>query len=250
MTRVLSSARMRRRLIWGGLFLAVAGMVAGLIVLFPSPKPPEAEKMTTIEGDVVKQDKPRAFSPRKAEILAVAQQFVQTAVRRHNTAQSWDLVCPSLKHGYTRAAWAKGDIPVVPFPVAFGRWRVGYSFEKEVDLQVALFPPKNSQQRATVFDLTLERCNASGRHQWLVAEFMPAPAPGGDFGDRRSRIGFKNDPTVTPPKRASTLYLFLPLGIFGLLVATIGAFVVRSWRSRRTYNAYVRERQMSSTRPS
>jgi hypothetical protein len=241
---------MRRRLIWGGLFLAVAGVVAGLIVLFPSPKPLEAEKMTTIEGDVVKQEKAKPFNPRKNEILHVAQQFVWTAVRRHHTADSWDLVCPSLKQGYTRASWAKGDIPVVPFPVAFGRWRVGYSLESEVDLQVALFPPKSSTQKATVFDLTLEPCNAKGPNHWLVAEFVPAPGPGGDFGDRRARIGVASDPPPPPTKRASTYYLFVPLGIFGLLVATVGAFGIRSLRSRRAYKAYFRDRQMSSTRPS
>jgi len=250
MTRLLSSARMRRRLIWGGLFLALAGGVAGLIIAFPSPKPLEAEKMTTIEGDLVEQEKPRAFNPRRNEILNVAQQFVFTAVRRRHTASSWDLVCPSLKQGYTRASWAKGDIPVVPFPVAFGRWRVGYSLQTEVDIQVALFPPKQSRQHATVFDLTLERCNPKGPHHWLVAQFVPAPGPGGDFGDRRARIGFRNDVPPQPPKRASTLYLFVPLGIFGLLLATIGAFGFRSWRSRRMYKAYFRERQMSSTRPS
>jgi len=243
---------MRRRLMWSGLFLAVAGAVAGAIILFPSPDPLEGEKMTTIEGDVVKEEKPRAFNPRKNEILQIAQQFVWTAVRRNHTEQSWDLVCPSLKEGYTRASWAKGDIPVVPFPVAFGRWRVGYSLETEVDLQVALFPPKHSRQRATVFDLTLERCSPKGPNHWLVAQFVPAPGPGGDFGDRRARVGVKTavQQRPRPAKRASTLYLLVPLGIFGLLLGTIGAFVFRSWRSRRMYKAYFRERQISSTRPS
>lgn len=243
---------MRRRLLWGGVFVLIAGSVAGLIVAFPSPGPPKGSEMTTIEGDIVEAQKAKPFSPRKGEILGIAQKFVFTAVTRHNVADSWDLVCPSLKKGYTRKSWAKGDIPVVPFPVKFGRWRVGYSFEKEVDLQVALFPPKKSGQRPTVFDLTVERCNPRGSSHWLVAQFAPAPGPGGDFGERRTRFGNLTPAgkPPTPPKRTGTVWLLLPAGIFALLVGALAALGIRSLRTRRAYRAYFRDRQISSSRPS
>jgi hypothetical protein len=250
--RLLSSARMRRRLLWGGLFALVAGGVAGLVLLFPSPPPPKEAEMTTIEGDVVKIPKAHAFYPREGKILEVAQQFVATAVTRKHTADSWDLVCPSLKKGYTRKSWAKGDIPVVPFPVATGKWRLGYSFAHEVDLQVALFPPKKSEVRPAVFDLTLSRCKQDGVRRWLVSSFVPAPGPGGDAGSRSSRFSFLNPtgPPPPPPKRSGTIWLLLPAGIFSLLLLAVGVIGFRSWRSRQLYRAYFRERQISSTRPS
>src|SRR5215210_25484 len=250
--RLLSSARMRRRLLWGGLFAAIAGCVAALVVLFPSPPPPEEAKMTTIEGDIVKSEKPLPFTPRKGRILQVAQQFVATAVTRKHTADSWNLVCPSLKKGYTRRSWAKGDIPVVPFPVAFGRWRLGYSFAREVDLQVALFPPKKSQLRPTVFDLTVSHCKREGAREWLVSAFVPAASPTGDFGSSKSRFSFLNPSEEPPPptNRTGTVWLLLPGGIFSLLLLTVGVIGFRSWRGRRVYRAYFRDRQISSTRPS
>ena len=208
--------------------------------------------MTTIEGDIVKSEKPLPFTPRKGRILQVAQQFVATAVTRKHTADSWNLVCPSLKKGYTRRSWAKGDIPVVPFPVAFGRWRLGYSFAREVDLQVALFPPKKSQLRPTVFDLTVSHCKREGAREWLVSAFVPAASPTGDFGSSKSRFSFLNPSEEPPPptNRTGTVWLLLPGGIFSLLLLTVGVIGFRSWRSRQLYRAYFRDRQISSTRPS
>src|SRR5581483_89040 len=120
----------------------------------------------------------------------LAQQFVATAVARKHVASSYDLVCPEMKEGYTREKWASGDIPVVPFPVYFGKWRLSYSFDTEVDVQVALFARPKAKLRPVIFDLTVHPCGKSQGKRWLVSSFIPTPSLSGDFGSssRSSRL--------------------------------------------------------------
>ena len=231
----------------------MAGVVAGLIVAFPSPGKRAGEK-TSPGGDVVKQGKPAAFAPRQAEVLLLAQRFVATAVARKNVDASWEMVCPEMKQGFTREKWAKGNIPVVPFPVSVGKWRLAYSLENEVDVQVALFAKPKAKMRPVVFDLTVQPCGTASGKRWLVSSFIPVPSASGDFGARTSRlnpfgIGTKNPKPL--PNHASSSWLILPGGIVGGTFALVlGILLYRSIRGRRAYAAYVRERQMSSSRPS
>ena len=46
---------------------------------------------------------------------AVRDRFVATAVLRVDTVCSYDLVTETLRQGLSRAAWAGGTIPVIPF---------------------------------------------------------------------------------------------------------------------------------------
>jgi hypothetical protein len=105
-------------------FIVVAAvvLVAGLAVRYqtlnhgqtvyhtPGPNP-----FTASEADYGK------VIPLPAEAQRTAKQFITMAVLRRDTAASYDLVTPKFRTGYTRAAWAKGAIPVQPFPSsAFG----------------------------------------------------------------------------------------------------------------------------------
>jgi hypothetical protein len=247
---------MRRRLLWFGGFVLVAAVVAGVVIAFPHPDK-RAGEATKPGGDVVVPDKPKAFAPRSAQVLGVARQFVLTAVARKHVATSYDLVCPELKQGFTRARWAKGEIPVVPFPVFFGKWRVSYSFVNEVDLQVALWPKPKTKLKPAVFDLTMQPCGTAGK-RWLVSAMIPVSSPSGDY-NVSSRAGGQFNPfgigTQDPkplPNHASTTWLLAPVGIVGgMVILVLGFFGVRTLRGRRAYAAYVREqRQMSSSRPS
>jgi hypothetical protein len=248
----------RRRLLWTGGFLALAGGAAALIVAFPSPGSRPEDK-TSPGGTLVPQDKPIKFAPQQKEMLALAQQFVSTAVARKHVEDSWELVCPSMKHGYTRTTWAKGDIPVVPFAFVFGKWRLSYSFQTEVDLQVALFAKRQAHIPPIVFDLTLQPCGKADKDsgkQWLVASFIPTPSATGDYpssGTTRQAnpfaIGTKNPKPL--PHHASGAWLLIPGGIVGgMLFLVLGFLGLRSIRGKRAYAAYVRERQISSSRPS
>jgi len=48
-------------------------------------------------------------------IEPVVRRFVATAVERRDPGASFALVTPELRQGMTRAEWATGNIPVVPF---------------------------------------------------------------------------------------------------------------------------------------
>src|SRR4051812_29401018 len=129
---MLSSPRKRRRLYLVGGFFLLAAVVAGLVVAFPHPGRQAGEE-TKPGGDIVLPEKVKAFGPRSNEVLSTARQFVMTAVARKHVDTSYDLVCPGLKQGFTRSRWAKGEIPVVPYPVYYGKWRVSYSLQSEVN---------------------------------------------------------------------------------------------------------------------
>jgi hypothetical protein len=244
---------MRRRLAWTGGFVLVAGVVAVLIVAFPSPGKRAGEKLSP-GGDIVKQEKPKSFAPEAGEVIGVARRFVMTAVARKHVEDSWELVCPEMKQGFTREKWAKGDIPVVPFPVFSGKWRLSYAVASEIDVQVALFARPKSRLKPVVFDLTVQPCGQANGRRWLVSSFIPTPSASGDFGSRASRynpfgIGTKNPKPL--PNHTSSTWLLLPAGIVGgTLFVVLGILGIRSIRGRRAYAAYVRERQMSSSRPS
>ena len=132
-------------------------------------------------------DKPLPAVPRVAEPVAdqsaltpdvrrVATAFVMTAVARQNTGASWELLDPTYsgKSEYTKATWAKGDIPVVP---------TGYPFRQEdVKLSVkgvypdsilldALIIPRN-HARAKTFDLSLKAHGSGANRGWLVDYWM------------------------------------------------------------------------------
>jgi hypothetical protein len=234
--------------------MLLAGLVAGLIVAFPSPGPPKGAELRP-GGELVPPNIPLAFGPRHQEVLTLAQSFILTAVARKNVEDSWELVCPEMKQGYTRASWAKGDIPVVPFPVSFGKWHLNYSFKEEIDLQVALYAKPKKNLNPIVFDLTVQPCGKGSSKRWLVASFIPTPSAGGDFSTRATRFNPKDPNRYSPfaigtkepvplPNRASGTWLLLPGGIvFGVLLIVLGALGIRGYRGKRAYSAYVRERQ-------
>jgi hypothetical protein len=244
---------MRRRLAWAGAFMLFAALVVWVMVAFPSPEPPKEARVSNVPADVVKAEKPRPFDPHERDVLGAARKFIATAVARRHVEDSWDLVAPSLKQGFTKKTWAKGDIPVVPYPVDVARWRVGYSFQNEIDLQVALFAKPKEKMRPVVFDMTLRRSRSSGRDRWLVSSFVPAAAVDGD-----SRSGLNRFNTWTAADRevdpglahSGTTWLLLPAGIFAMLLVVLAALGLRSWRAARIYRAYIRERQTSSSIPS
>jgi hypothetical protein len=241
---------------WAGGFFALAAVVAIAVVVFPSPGKRAGEK-TSPGGELVDQGTPASFAPKRDEVLGLAQQFVATAVARKNVASSFDMVCPDMKDGFTRQKWAKGNIPVVPFPVYSGKWRLSYSLSNEIDLQVALYAKPKAKMQPVVFDLTMQPCGKENGKRWLVESFIPTPSKGTDFGSR-SPMKDPNNPfgigTSNPkplPHQASNTWLLVPVAaVGGLLILVLGFFGIRGVRGRRAYAAHVRERQISNSRPS
>jgi hypothetical protein len=102
-----------------------------------------------------------------------------------------------------------------------------------------------------VFDLTLQRFKGrDGSARWLVSSFLPAGSSGDDTGSGRLNPFAIGTQEPGPASHTSSTWLFLPLGIFGSLLLVLVVLGIRGWRGARIYRAHVRERQISSSRPS
>ncbi|HEV8603183.1 MAG TPA: hypothetical protein VGQ68_07265 [Gaiellaceae bacterium] len=244
--KLLASPRKRRRAAWLVGMLVVAAGLAGLVMLLPDRHEPfEAPsgrgQAPPKQEHTVKRTRRELRGP-----LDVAAQFVATAVARKHTGESWKLIAPTYPgvEGFTKKTWAKGTIPVQPFPVDKARWREDYSFKNEVGLQVALFPPRGSEVRATVFNIDLAAVGKGKHRRWLVENFGPAGASNITTSVApRSAGGF---PNLGPGKRTGsgrlgTGWILVPVGILGLvLLLPLGlgiAYMVRVRRAEREFSA-------------
>ncbi len=175
---MLSSPRLRRRLLWAGTGLAGLAAVAVASVLWPraEPEPLPADAAGPVL-EISAEDPPevRLTAAARARVLSVAQRFVTTAVVRDGVGESWELTHADLRQGMTRQEWSSGDIPVVPYPVDTARWRLGYSQEGVVGLEVYLLPAAGSTTRPMIFDMELK----ADEERWLVSNWAPRVAPGG-----------------------------------------------------------------------
>ena len=106
-----------------------------------------------------------------AAAIDTARTFVRAAVLRENPAASWDLVTPQMRSGFTRTAWASGNIPVTPFPKAdMGRvlFKVERSRARDILLEVEISSTNVNVQAA--FD-NLEMIPVGSN--WRVKYFAP-----------------------------------------------------------------------------
>ena len=108
-------------------------------------------------------------------VLAVVRQFVRTAVARHNTVRSYDLVHPEMRGSLTRRQWASGNIPVVNYPVD-GDITVEprYVEPNEVLLEVGLTPTPGRGLAPLAFLIGLKRVLSGDASRWLVFYWVPS----------------------------------------------------------------------------
>lgn len=161
--------RWRGRLLTAGAVLLAVGGLAFVVARYSEPssssEPAPAFRDTT---QVVDQ---KAFDNEARE---VAGDFILTAVARRNTGASWALLDPTFpgREGYTKATWAQGDIPVIPFPGAEraqARFRVTFASKNQLTVEVALVPRKGEP---AIFDLGLRRRGKGANQRWLVDYWM------------------------------------------------------------------------------
>ena len=167
-----ASARLRRRLAWGGIGLAALVVLVLVLVLGPNRNAP-VEHFSSTPAQVAK---PEVEAPLAQEARRVAIRFIQTAVARENLEEGWTLVGPNLRGGLTRERWITGANPVVPYPVDkldVAPYKVDESFETSALLEVALLPRKGSGVRAQVFFLQLRRLGSGENARWVVDNWVP-----------------------------------------------------------------------------
>jgi hypothetical protein len=224
--KLLASYRWRRRLArLAGVALAVAAVVA-VVVLWPNTAPNEQQAPSTVKVRIEKEPKPvRLKAPDKKDALDVVTRFVYTAVARKHVDRSWKLVAPELRAGFTRRQWATQDIPVVPFPAQSARWRLEYSDERGVGFSIALFPTRQSHQRAQVFLVGLHTLGNGTRQHWVIDNWQPAPSQGlqpvsGGPGGGAGGVLEQTSPDVNRFAKSteSPAWLLLPLGFLSLII--------------------------------
>jgi hypothetical protein len=162
-----------RILLWVGSLTLIAGIVFFMVRFLDNA---DEETLPPIPA----APKPASNAKLDQDARVVAGKFILTAVARKNLAQSWKLVHPSLKQGFTLAQWKRGEIPVTPYPVASlkeARFKVDESTPNSITLGVVLVPKPGAKVRTQEFMLGLRKVgNGTGRH-WLVDYWMPDWAP-------------------------------------------------------------------------
>jgi hypothetical protein len=98
---------------------------------------------------------------------------VPAAVERRNPARALPLVTPALRAGISRAAWDRGNLPVIPYDARgkhFHGWTLDYSLQREVSVDVMLQPAATEKRGAIAFTAVFKR----DRGRWLVDAFFQA----------------------------------------------------------------------------
>jgi hypothetical protein len=234
MRRLLASSRFRRRSVWLAVCLAVAGTVAFVGIHFSNTGHRVPQRFTTQKPKLVaKSPKADVFTnAERRAVRAVAVRFIESAVYRKNVADSFAITTSGLRQGASRAEWATGTIPIVPYPakaVQTVRWRVDYSYADEVGLKVAFYPKPASRADRQIFDIALQNHGTAAAPHWLVSYWAPSGGVQLSRADPRAR-----SIEATPPKAAlGAIWLVVPIGIIvGGLVGVVAVVIVRG-RIRR-----------------
>ena len=195
-----------------------------------------ADNIETFSGgkaDIFVAPKPHTLT--KAERVAVdsvAKQFVESAVARDHPERAYEIVNADMRGGLTRKQWAKGEIPVVPYPVARVIWKVEYSNTDAVGLAVKIYPTKAAQLKPTVFSMSLVPIRVGDDNRWLVSSWAPrAGSPSAIGGPPRGGGASQDAERISPT--ASVLWLLVPVVLICLVFVIPVVFLLRERRITR-----------------
>ncbi len=210
MGKWLSSARFRRRLSWLSAVGLLVGAIAVAVVLLPSSKP-KHEVFTKAPVKVYRSPHAVPLDRNgRAEVVFAASNFIKTAVRRVHVASSWEMTDPSLRQGFTRQQWAKGAIPVVPYPAAgIRQLSIDWSYRDDVALDIVLAPTPGSGLPPKSFMIELKRSGGAAHHRWLVASW----APQGVSEASMQAESAKSQGPIPAATGLSSHWLLLPAGL-------------------------------------
>jgi hypothetical protein len=173
----LSSPRFQRRFVWiSGLVLVVGGLAALIAFVWTGPKE-KPVAFTPKPAQVTPKEKTVPFDPRAKEI---GERFIETAVQRKNLEESYRLVAPSMRDGFTLEQWKTGRIPVIPYPADTSRAapvKIDYSYKNKALLVVLLLPKHGVDMKPQTFLLGLSAFGRGKNRHWLVDYWAPFGAP-------------------------------------------------------------------------
>src|SRR5215210_5920000 len=244
------------------MFVAPIVPLVYLGVHYSTPGNPGAPTGPAVALPGYEQPEPAQFTKDKQQqVSRVLKGFISTAVVRRNVARSWDLAAPSLKEGFTRRQWNRGDLPVVPYPAAnkgLGRWSfVQYSYTDTVGLEVFLFPRPGSGYSALTADVELVKGN-DGRWRvdyWMPKKFHGPPAVSAEAkakakpkrpvhakaAGKRSAPERRAAPALPEPPTPSRLWWIVPIALVSFIVLAPISIIAGIWyRNRRAEREYFR----------
>jgi hypothetical protein len=249
--------------------LVVAAPLIYLGVHFSNPGDKGAATGPLVNEPGYTQPKRAPFTKAKQrEVRRVLREFILTAVDRQDVGRSWDIAAPSLREGFTKKQWSRGDLPVVPYPAAnkgLGRWSfVQYSYADTIGLEVFLFPKPGSGWSAMTADVELVKGH-DGKWRvdyWMPKKFHGPPAlakakPSAKQKAKAEKAKAKAkatthraagkrrvaspQPTPIGTPKPSRAWWILPIAVLSLIVLAPLAIVVNSWyRNRRAERDYLR----------
>ncbi len=171
------SRKVVRLLPWAAGLVLVAGIVAVLVAYLGNTGKSLDLPRSNRPAQIVKKEKTVPF---EQAARRVAERFILTAVARRHLAESWTLVAPSMKRGFTLAQWKTGAIPVVPYPADPANAapvKIDYSYKDRALLEIALFPRKGVKVKPQLFFLGLHAYGKGKQRRWLVDYWAPRSAP-------------------------------------------------------------------------
>jgi len=167
--------------------------------------------------------------------------FVPSAIGRKDSAASWPLVTAKMRLGSDRASWAKGFLPVPPFPVVgktFHGWTINRVGPGHADITLLVHLKKGAPLGAVSVDLTMRKLHG----RWFVDSAVPAAtfAPAGSDSKVLAQPDFapQGGQAFSKTGRISQKWvLIIPGVLFGLIVLTpiavLTAHRVRDRKVRR-----------------
>jgi hypothetical protein len=243
MSRLLSSARFRRRLVRYGGALVVLGGVVFVGIHWANT----GAKLSKPNGGPVQTVPPAPKNVHRTpkelnEVRGIAEHFIRTAVYRRHLDEAWALAAPSLREGMSISEWRTGNIPVVPFrasDVSEIKYRFAYSLPTLIGMKIALVPKPTAQRTGLVANLELQRVGKGTHRHWLVDAWVPLGG-GEDLHRAIGQVGAQQVARTNP--RLGSVWLFLPFAIIGgMILALPFGLGIRGWvrrqRAERAYNS-------------
>ena len=182
-----SSPKFQRYLLWFGVAVLAIGATALVVTLVggtsDAPKkadpgfhpqlPAKSVPLRNEQGVLIK-----TYQQLDPQIRDAVKTFISTVVAREHLDQSWNVVAPSMKAGYTQAQWkAANDLPVVPYPGVDPKhvqYYLDYASTKDILVEVGLTGKPGVSTRPVTFQLGLEPAQ---KGHWLVNYWMPRWTP-------------------------------------------------------------------------
>ena len=246
-----SSPRRRRRLLRIGAALAVAGTIAAIVLLVPSPKQPNPSPPKSAPPAQLVHRSTKVTRAERRAIDATLDRFLGAALDRSSPATAWRLAGPELKAGSSLRQWRAGTSPIPYFPAkeqTFHSWETVDAGPRYVVFDdLVVHPRRGSHTSSWIFTGEVVK---RGSH-WLVNRLytiavMKRPTKAGTHQVGPQDFAAPASPSGPPPTSGAVLsakWLVVVAGVVGLvLLFPLGFFVASGVRSRRRRREYARSR--------